>query len=69
MRCIEVFNTFVSSDNKDHLIQAMPTPVYMKDTLMQVRRNYDDHTMPLEQAQKDLAQQGEADEEEHVLIS
>lgn len=69
MRCIEVFNTFMSQDNKDLLICAVHVAVYARDLLLRVRKDYGAPTMPLEQAQQELVQEGEEEEEEHLSFS
>lgn len=69
MRCIRVFNTFVGKDNKDPLICTMPMPVYARGELMLMRKDYGNPNMPLQQAQRELAREGEADEKEHLAIA
>lgn len=38
MRFIELLNTFMSQDNKDPLVCAMPVMVFVRDPLLRVRR-------------------------------
>lgn len=45
----------------------MPVAVFARDPLLRVRRDYCGSVMSLEQALKDLAQRGEAKEEEEQL--
>lgn len=47
MRCIEIFNTFVSQDNKDPLISPMLMAVYARDLLLWVKKDYGVPTMSL----------------------
>lgn len=42
----------------------MPVAIYASDLLLRVQKGYGYPTMPLEQAQKELAQRGEVEEEE-----
>lgn len=67
MRCILTLNSFVSKKNKDPLIYAFVVPIWAKDPM--IKRNYGGPTMPLEQAQKELLQEDEIEEEEHLLIA
>lgn len=67
MRCIDVFNVFVSQDSKEPLVITMPVTVLSGDQLLRVRKNYVASTMTLEQAHKELALIEEADEEEEQL--
>lgn len=46
----------------------MPMAVYVRDPLLRVRRDYRDPTTPLEQVQKELAQEEGANKEEHLTI-
>lgn len=67
-----MLNTFVSQDNKDPVVCAMPLAVYVRDQLLRARNDYGGPTMSLEQALKELAQrgevEGEVEEEEHLSI-
>lgn len=62
-----MLNTFVSQDNKDPLVCAMPVTVYARDRLMRVRRDYGGPTISFHQAMKKLGQKGEVEEEEEQL--
>lgn len=65
MRFIEMLKTFMSQDNKDPLVCAMPVAICARKPLLRVRKDYG-LTMSLKQAQKELAQREE--EEEHLSI-
>lgn len=62
-----MLNTFVSKDSKDPLVCAVPVAVYARDHLLWVRRDYGGSRMSLNQALKEMAQRGEAEEEKEQL--
>lgn len=39
MRCIDIFNDFVSQDSKEPLVIAMPMIVFVRDLLLRARRD------------------------------
>lgn len=47
MRCIELFNTFMSQDNKGSLIYVMLVAVYTREPLLRVQKEYSGPTMSL----------------------
>lgn len=55
-------NAFVSPNNKDPFVCSMPVMVFEGDPSLRVRRDYGGPMMSLDQAVKELAQRGEADE-------
>lgn len=50
MRCIEVFNGFVSQNSKEPPMVAMLVTVFARDLFLRARTDYRDPTMTLKQA-------------------